>query len=245
MLESLSPENLLIIDIETVPVVSHVNQLSDSQRSLWRDKANRLIERSEHIEENQLFFDSAGILAEFGKVICIGIGILRKQKAEEHYSMRIKSISGDDEKLILTSFNELLTKSFSSNDDMQLCGHNIKEFDVPYLCRRMLINGIKLPALLDISGMKPWQVAHVDTLHLWKFGDYKHYTSLKLLCSVLNVPSSKEDIEGKDVGRVYWMENGLARISSYCQRDVLAVAQLMMRFKGLPLLEENNITIVD
>ena len=126
-----------------------------------------------------------------------------------------------------------------------LSGHNIKEFDVPYVCRRMLVNGIKLPNILNIFGKKPWEVLNIDTMDLWKFGDYKSYTSLKLLAALFGIATPKDDIDGSDVGKVFWIDNDLERIVTYCQKDVLTVAQLLLKFKGLPLLDDDQVTIVD
>ena len=158
--------------------------------------------------------------------------------------LRLKSFYNDDEKVILTGFKELLKKHFNTDKHM-LCGHNGKEFDFPYIGRRMLINGIKLPLLLDIAGKKPWEVNHLDTMELWKFGDYKHYTSLNLLTHIFNIPTPKDDIDGSEVHRVYWEEKNLKRIADYCAKDVKATVQLFLRFRGEDLIPEENIEIVE
>jgi uncharacterized protein YprB with RNaseH-like and TPR domain len=126
---------------------------------------------------------------------------------------------------------------------LYLCAHNGKEFDYPYLIRRILINGLEVPSILNLSGKKPWEVNHIDTMELWKFGDYKHYTSLELLATVFGISSPKDDINGSDVGRVYWQENDLQRIVKYCQKDVVTIVNLLLRFKGKPMMGEESIQI--
>lgn len=238
MLKSVQLEKIICIDIETVPQFSSLIELPDVLKMLWTKKSERLREATQSDDEH--YFHHAGIYAEFGKVICICIGIFQKVNAQWH--LRIKSFSGEDEKQLLTDFSELLEKNFSAG--YLFCGHNIKEFDIPYLCRRMLINHLPLPVLLDLSGKKPYEVSMLDTMQLWRFGDYKNYTSLQLLSTILGIETSKDDIEGKDVGRVFWQEKNLLRIATYCQKDVLTVAQLLLRFKGLELLKAENVMIL-
>ncbi len=238
MLENLNLENLLVFDIETVPQTDDFNHLPEHFKQMWEHKVRKLMKEEEVLAEN--YYERAGIYAEFGKVVCISAGYFKKENGLLKF--RVKSFAHDDETEVLLGFKHLLEKHF---DDAHhaLCGHNIREFDVPYLCRRMLINGIPLPAVLDLSGKKPWEVQHIDTMQLWKFGDIKSYTSLKLLAAIFNIATPKDDIDGSDVGRVYWKEKNLPRITTYCQKDVVTVAQLMLRFKGLPLLGEQDITI--
>ncbi len=239
MLDQLHLENLICIDIETVPAWPDFVTMPDELKELYLKKSTRLKQEGETEEEQ--FFNHAGIYAEFGKVICIVLGIFRKEK--NGYVFRMKTIAGDDERSVLMEFSELLGKHYNKADRFQFCGHNIREFDIPYLSRRYLVNRLPLPALLDISGKKPWEVNMIDTLQLWRFGDVKHYTSLKLLALILGIDSPKDDIEGKDVGRVYWKEKDLPRIIQYCRRDVVTVAQLILRFKGMPLLPPDQIVI--
>ncbi|MGB3075000.1 MAG: 3'-5' exonuclease [Chitinophagales bacterium] len=238
MLNNLHFEQLICLDIETAPGYSNFDQLPEALKELYLKKSERLKSEGETPEEQ--YFNHAGIYAEFGKAICISLGMFRKEKETGEWHFRLKSIYGDDEKQLLLEFAGLL-QHYHQSKHFQFCGHNIREFDVPYLCRRMLIHGIPLPALLDISGKKPYEVIMVDTMQLWRFGDYKHFTSLKLLATLFGIPSPKDDIEGKDVGRVYWVERDLQRIVNYCQKDVVTVAQLVLRFKGLPLMNTENI----
>ena len=240
MIDQIHLENLLCIDIETVPGYRAFASVPEPLKELYLKKSERLKQEGE-TEEDQ-YFNHSGIYAEFGKVICISLGIFRKEK-DSYYQLRIKSISGDDEKKLLGEFCDLLNQHYNNTSKFQFCGHNVREFDIPFLCRRFLINGITLPAMLDISGKKQYELNTVDTLHLWRFGDYKHYTSLKLLALILGIDSPKDDIEGKDVGRVYWRERNLQRIVNYCQRDVITIAQLLLRFKGLPLLQKEEIVV--
>lgn len=240
MLENVVPENALFIDIETAPVAGSFEDLNEDFKTLWTDKFTRQLKEDETIAEQ--FFNNAGIYAEFGKVICISVGFIKKEDTQK--TLRIRSFASDDEQTVLSDFAEVLNKYYYNADKFYFCGHNINEFDIPYLCRRMLIHGIKLPNILDLSGKKPWEIKHVDTMQQWKFGDYKSYTSLKLLAALFGIPTPKDDISGKDVGAVYWKEKNLQRIQIYCQKDVLTVAQLLMKFKGLPLFTSEQVVFV-
>ena len=233
--------DLLMIDIETVPQYPVYAQLPESWKSLWGDKISKTV--PENLSLENVYQQRAGILAEFGKIICISTGYFYTD-GNKNLSLRLKSIAGDDEKTLLRSFIEITDKWHKHNKNFQFAGHNIREFDIPYLCRRMLINQLTLPSYLSFHGAKPWEVRMVDTLQWWKFGDYKHYTSLHLLANVLNVPTSKTDIDGSQVQHVYYEEKNLPRIVEYCQKDVIVVANLILRFKNLPLLSEENIVIV-
>ncbi len=243
MLDQLTYEHVICIDIETVPVVAGLGELDENFQQLWERKTGK--KREEGVAPEDYFFENAGIFAEFGKVICIAVGIFTRDKATGQYQLRLKSFSGDEERTILQQFAMMLDQYYGDIQKYQLCGHNIREFDVPYLCRRMLVNEIPLPKLLDLSGLKPWEVPLIDTMQLWKFGDYKNYTSLHLLASLLNIPTPKDDIDGSDVGRVYWKDGDLERIKTYCIKDVITVAQLLLRLRGKRLLEEEQITIAE
>ena len=235
--------NLLFIDIETVPLYHSFTQLSELEKELWTAKINTL--RAHENETPETGYNRAGIYAEFGRVICISIGYFKYNREENTDTFRIKSFSGDDEKMLLQEFSALLQRSFNDSDHYQFCGHNIKEFDVPYLSRRLLINGIALPNMLDVSGRKPWEMNSIDTMQLWRFGDYKSFTSLKLLAHVLGIPSPKQDISGSDVCRVFYEENDLPRIAEYCQHDVVTVARLMLKFRNEKnTLEEEDVVVV-
>jgi predicted PolB exonuclease-like 3'-5' exonuclease len=195
------------------------------------------------LEESYL--QRAGILAEFGRIICISTGYFFENSSKQ-LCLKIKSIYGHDEKVLLESFLQINNKFFQHNKQFQYCGHNIKEFDMPYICRRLLINNLPLPDYLQLHGAKPWEVRMADTLQFWKFGDYKNYISLNLLAGVLGVPSSKSaDMDGSMVKKVYYEDNNLPKIVDYCQRDVVVVANVMLRFKNLPLVEESNIIVVE
>src|SRR5699024_3038620 len=171
-------------------------------------------------------YDTAAILAEFGKIVCISVGFVKKE--DEKVQLRLKSFAGDDEKKLLDDLNQLLNAHYNQKHHL-LCAHNGQEFDFPYLARRILINGLALPNIPDIAGKKPWEVNHLDTMQLWKFGDYKHYTSRNLLTNILDIPSPKDDISGADVGRVYWEDGDVERIATYCEKDVQATVQLFCR----------------
>jgi hypothetical protein len=232
MLNQVSYDKILFLDIETVPSVPDYNDLNDKMKTLWDKKSKRL--QTEEQSTPDEIYTKAGIFAEFGKIVCISCGFSTGRE------FRIKSFYGDDEKILLEEFAEMLMRYYDNRDAL-LCAHNGKEFDFPYIARRMLIKGIELPALLDLAGKKPWEVQHLDTMELWKFGDYKHYTSLELLAAVFDIPTPKDDIDGSMVGTVYWKENNLERIVTYCQKDVLTIAQLFRRYQGEPLIKEEDV----
>ena len=239
MLIDIKIKNILFLDIETVPCAPRFEDLDITFQDLWTEKT--AWQRKEEYSPSEFYKLKAGVMAEFAKIICISVGYLFAEKNENHF--RIKSFYGDNEKQIITDFNELLNSQFNKKQH-QLCAHNGKEFDFPFIARRTLINGLKLPALLDIAGKKPWEVNHLDTMELWKFGDYKHYTSIKLLAALFNIPTPKDDIDGSQVAGVYWKEKDLERIKIYCQKDTLTVAQLLLKYKGEDLISENNIEFV-
>ncbi len=236
MLENIDLRQLLVLDIETVPQYSSFEEVPGQYQNLWEHKTRFHRKDGETPAD---FYPRGGIWAEFGKIICISAGIFSSDKNQ--ISLRVKSFYGDNEETILESLASTLHKL---SENLILCAHNGKEFDFPYLCRRMLINGVQIPSQLNIHGKKPWEVNHLDTMDLWKFGDYKNYTSLNLLAEVFNIPSPKNDIDGSDVYNVYWNERNLERIRAYCEKDVITTAQLLLRFKSLPLLAPELITIV-
>ncbi len=230
MLKKIPSQKVLFLDIETVPEVGNWNELNPEWQTLWTKKVDKQLGESETPEE--FYGKRAGILAEFGKIICISCGLI-----SEDNKIRLKSFYGDDERKILKEFNELVSgKYFNSN--VILCAHNGKEFDFPFMARRMIINEIQLPSALSLQGKKPWEIPHLDTMELWKFGDYKHYTSLNLLAAVLGIPTPKDDIDGSQVASVYYDDHDLERIKTYCEKDVLTVAQIFRKFRNEPLLEK-------
>ncbi len=232
----------LFIDIETVSEYSVYDDLPDHYKALWKRKASLLMkfDDSATTEDYALAYkQKAAIFAEFGKVVCISCGFLSDE------GFRVKSLYGNDEIELLNSFADLLSHHYSNPNDYYLCGHNIKEFDIPYLCRRMVKHGSFMPNMLDIAGKKPWQTEHlIDTLVLWRFGDYKNYTSISLLTAMLDIPTPKDDIDGSMVGDVFWKENDIERIAAYCAKDVITVAQIMMKYCGRPLIKDEDIVIV-
>ncbi len=234
MLYKLNLSKILFLDIETVSQYPSYNDLDERAKELW-DKKARYIKSSEEDTAESLY-SRAAIYAEFGKIIVVSVGFFNGNE------FRIKSFYGDDEKILLEELVQLLQRFYNLQDDI-LCAHNGKEFDFPYLSRRMLINGISLPYILQIAGKKPWEIRHIDTMELWKFGDFKSYTSLDLLTYIFDIPTPKDDIDGSMVGKIYWEENDLERIKNYCQKDVLAIAQLLLRYINEPLIKEENIVI--
>ncbi|MGY0425400.1 MAG: 3'-5' exonuclease [Polaribacter sp.] len=231
--------SILFLDIETVPQKEHWNLLSKTTQALFETKT-RYQRKDEFTEEE--FYERAGIWAEFGKIICISVGYF--VTVENKNQFRITSFYGDDEYQILSDFKTILNTHFSKPTHL-LCAHNGKEFDFPFIARRMIVHKITLPKKLNLFGKKPWEVPHLDTLELWKFGDYKHYTSLKLLTSVLGIPSPKDDIDGSEVASVYYKEKNIERIVTYCEKDTIAVAQVLLRFSNEDLLEKKDIISVN
>lgn len=229
MLKKLSPNKILFLDIETVPEVGDWNNLPSNWKELWTKKIERQLPEGQTPEE--FYGKRAGILAEFGKIICISCGIIVDEN-----KFHLTSFYGDEEYKILTEFNQMLAANYFKSSPI-LCAHNGKEFDFPFIARRMLINEIELPFVLQLQGKKPWEIPHLDTMELWKFGDYKHYTSLNLLATVLDVPTPKDDIDGSQVADVYYTEQNIDRIKNYCEKDVLTVAQIFRRFRNEALLE--------
>jgi hypothetical protein len=241
--------NILFLDIETAPAVAEFDDLSEELQEIWGIKCRTILRRTEEeIEFDDMaetFKTRAGIYAEFGKIICISVGFLTRQPDSSEPILRLKSFSNHVEAVVIDDFTDLLTRHFNNPDKFAICGHNIREFDIPYICRRSLVNQLPLPRMLDIAGKKPWETKHLlDTLEMWKFGDIKNYTSLRLLAALFDIPSPKDDISGADVGRVYWEDRDLDRIATYCEKDVLATVQLFLRLKRLPLLREDQVIVV-
>ncbi len=225
-------EHILFIDIETVPIHYQYSQLSDTTKELW-DKKMMYIKDGTSEEQ----YAKAGIFAEFAKVICIGLGFMSGGK------FRTKAIAGDSEKEILTEFSQLLNQHFYKEEHL-LCAHNGKEFDYPFLCRRLLVNQLPLPKLLQIQGFKPWNVKHLDTMEMWRFGDIKNFTSLNLLAHIFNVPSPKDDIDGSQIAEVYYKEKNLERIKIYCLKDVITLIRIYQCLKGLAPIKDDDVLYV-
>ena len=234
MIQRIQYSKILFLDIETVPQTDDWNLLSERTQALW-EKKTAYQRNNNEISPEEFYHERAGIMAEFGKIVCISVGIVVKDSF-----IHIKSFYGHDEKKLLEDFNSMLIENFSKPDHI-LCAHNGKEFDFPYIARRMMINQIEIPAILQLFGKKPWEIPHLDTLELWKFGDYKHFTSLKLLCKVLGIPSSKGDIDGSQVGHVFYVEKDIDRIVTYCEKDTIAVAQIFLRLRREDLLIDEEI----
>ena len=231
--------NILFLDIETVPQFPGYSSMPEDWKQLWDTKSVSLIKYHEG-QTNETLYPRAGIYAEFGKIVCISCGVLQGNGGQR--KIIIKSFAGDDEKVVLQQFVDMLNK-WNLGEPKYLCAHNGKEFDFPYLCRRMIINSLPVPATLNISGKKPWEVNHLDTMELWKFGDFKSFTSLNLLAYTLGIATPKDDIDGSMVWEVYWKEKNLERIVTYCQKDVVTVAQILLRMMGESLIKPENVEI--
>ena len=240
MLHNLNIEEILFIDIETVPLAPEYTELTEKWQKLWEHKMQYQIDNGEPAED---LYDRAGIYAEFGRIICISAGYVTQKKGEPRF--RVKSFYDEDEKTLIQNFFNALSR-FSKAGKRRLCAHNGQEFDFPYISRRALVNNLTLPKVLDIAGAKPWEVKDVliDTLQLWKFGDYKHYTSLSLLCELFNIPTPKDDIDGSQVAKVYWEDNDIDRIIQYCEKDTLAVANLLLKYRGDKIIPFENLESV-
>jgi 3'-5' exonuclease len=235
-------KNLLFIDIETVSAENSYNLLSDRFQKLWKHKAS-FLKNEKNLTIEEQYFDRAAIYAEFGKIIVIGVGFFYWDEAN-NLCLKTKTLVADNEKELLQEFKKLLDQRFKSKD-LALCAHNGKEFDFPYLCRRMLVNEVSLPKALDFSGKKPWEVPHYDTLEMWKFGDKKQFTSLEMLATLFDIKSSKNEMSGDEVNHEYYNENNLAKIREYCLEDVVALAQIFLKLNAIDVVEEANIERID
>jgi uncharacterized protein YprB with RNaseH-like and TPR domain len=238
MLDNIRIEDVMFLDIETVPGSPAHELLDPVLQTLWNKKSKQFRTPEQTSAD---VYERAGIYSEFGKIICISVGVIKEKNP---ISLRLKSFYGDDEKTILTDFSAMLLKFSKGNRESLLCAHNGKEFDFPYIARRMIINGLVIPEILDNAGKKPWEIKLLDTMDLWKFGDYKNYTSLELLTTILGIPTPKDDIDGSMVAGIYYVENDLERIVRYCEKDVLAIAQVMLRFMNMPKIENEDIESV-
>ncbi len=239
-------DDLIVIDIETASVEASFNLLEAHWQELWQEKTAKII--PEGLTAADFYPMRAGVMAEFSKIVCISIGYFIK---EQNLKIRVKSFYGDDEKKILTDFLQTISKIESFNNRWCFAGHNIKEFDIPFICRRLLVNNTAIPTYLDFQNMKPWETNIIDTFQYWRFGDYKNYTSLKLLAAAMNVPSSKDDIDGSMVGELFHSGDeaqrkiNIKRIAVYCQKDVVTTANIILRFKNIPLLHVDDVEVVE
>lgn len=236
-------QDVLFIDIETVPQYPSFNEVPAHWQTLFLQKVNKQTTETE-IDPVQLYYDRAGILAEFGKVVCISTAILSFNDSGMPNELRVKSFAGNHERQILEQFVQVCNKLYQKHGSIQFAGHNIKEFDIPFICRRLLVHGLALPTYLQVQNKKPWEVQWFDTLHMWRFGDYKNYISLHLLANVLQIPTSKDDIDGSMVQHVFYRDNDIQRIITYCQKDVVLVANIILRFQQIPILQANQISTV-
>jgi 3'-5' exonuclease len=238
MLEKIKIHDVMFLDIETVPVSTSFELLNSSMQNLWEKKSRQFRSPEQTAQD---VYERAGIYSEFGKIICISVGLVREKNP---FRFRLKSFYGKDEKTLLTEFSGMLNKFSGNNTESLLCAHNGKEFDFPYIARRMIINRIPLPDILNNAGKKPWEIKLLDTMDLWKFGDYKNYTSLDLLTTILGIPTPKDDIDGSQVAGIFYKEDDIERIVRYCEKDVLAIARILLRFMNLSGIEDGNIESV-
>ena len=238
MLQNINYNKILFFDIETVPLTYEFKDLEERAQGLW-DRKTRFLQERDDLSPDELY-EKAGIYAEFGKVVCISMGFVLQKDGETQ--IRVKSIANENEKILLQEYIDLLN-SYYNSPDFLFCAHNGKEFDIPFLCRRILINGLKLPFILNVAGKKPWEIKHLDTMELWKFGDFKNYTSLDLLTYIFNIPTPKYDMDGSQVAKVFYEEKNLDRIIHYCEKDVIATIQLFRKYQGDSIIDEEFIQI--
>jgi len=239
-LQSINLEDLVFFDIETVPLSEDLTELPEELQAIWRTREQPRVPEGSDVEA--WYQNRAGLFAEFGQVVCISMGFFTRTRDGRQF--RVKTMAYPEEEMVLEEFAQVLHKHYPSLSRHRLCGHNIKGFDIPFLCRRMLIRGMELPAQLDIVGLKPWEVQHVDTQELWQFGDRRSAASLRLLAAIMGIPSPKSDIDGSEVGRVYWQENDLDRIAAYCARDVVTTARIVLYLRDRETLGDEAVFTV-
>lgn len=240
MLNDIRKEQILFLDVETVPQYKDYSSIPENKKKFWNHKASFLSKNEEQTPE--ILYERAGIYSEFGKIICISSGFIKSVNG--NYELHIKSIHSHDERTILSQFLDILKKLDQSPQKWYLCAHNGKEFDFPYISRRLLVNGLSVPNLLDVRGKYAKEIQLLDTMEMWKFGDYKSFVSLDLLADIFNIPSPKDDIDGSMVRQVYYEEDNLQRISEYCSKDVVTLAQVLMRYKAEPFITAENIKMI-
>lgn len=233
--QTLPLDHILFLDVETVPQCAVFDDLDPDFQHLWNKKSALFRKETETAAD---VYQRAGIYAEFGKIVCISVGMVRFREKVPY--LRLKSFYGNDEGVILKQFTELIAK-VSTHNTLWLCGHNVKEFDIPFVARRILVNGLALPEVFNVSGKKPWETTFIDTLEMWKFGDYKHFTSLELLTKIFGIQSPKDDIDGSQVAQIYYESLDVERIARYCEKDVIAVVQLLLKFRGNALIPNDLI----
>ncbi len=238
-MQHVSIHDMIFIDIETVSVSPDFSALDNSWKELWEEKTKRNLPAD--VSPGEFYEQRAGVMAEFSKVVCISMGYFLR---EENLKLRVKSYYNAEEKLLLQEFLQTMNRIEAHSRSWNFVGHNIKEFDIPFICRRLIVNDIAVPSFLDFQNMKPWETNIIDSFQYWRFGDYKNYTSLKLLAATLGIPSPKEDMDGSKVGKTYWQENDIKKIAEYCQRDVLTVANIILKFKNLPLIHQADVDYV-
>lgn len=234
-------KNILLLDIETIGIAETYDQLDERFKKEW-DRKSRFLMNSDTMTPKELFEERAGIYSEFGKIVVIGLGLFNLS-AEKELSLRVKALAGVDERKLLEDFKQLIESKFRS-DQLSLCAHNGKEFDFPYIIRRMLVNGVSLPDALNYAGKKPWEIRHIDTMDLWKFGDRKSFTSLELLATLFGIESSKSGLDGSKVNETFYKEKNLEKIIEYCKEDVVVTGQVFLKLNGFPSINKENIHLL-
>ena len=230
-------KNIVFFDIETAGSHESLDALQEDNpllATLWSKRCEYLREKFEEnkdLTDEELYLNKAALHPEFNRIVCASFG--RIAGDVDSTSMIIKSYSGDDESEILDGIDKVLTKF----NKMNLCGHNIKRFDIPVMGKRFLINGKKLPKSLMIYDSKPWELPFIDTSDIWSFGAWQEgFASLELIAASLKVPSPKDDIRGEDVHSVFWESSEHSRIAEYCAKDVKVLGDIMLKISGFSTL---------
>lgn len=233
-------QNILFLDIETAPMQGLVDGNDETMQHLWNEKIEKALANTDTEMSEEERVQQAGLYAEFGRIVCISFGMYYSDRSTGDERFCVTSLYGESEKQILENFAAMLTKKKMTVNKM--CGHNAKEFDIPYIIRRMLILGIPLPSILQIADKKPWETPIIDTMEIWKCGAYRYAAQLKLLCAVFGIPTPKDDIDGSEVAGVFYKEKNYDRIATYCEKDVVATMQVYRKLNGQKLFDTEKIT---
>ncbi len=238
-------KQMVFIDIETIRGKKTYNDVITENPALddyWQTKHTQIREKEPlsygHIEDSaEMYEKMAALYPEWGQIVCISIGQIKFDEDGNPIKFTTKSFSGLYEKILLEEFNETASKIMSKYPRMQWVGHNIKGFDMPYIIKRSLINGVRVPNVFHLQKQKPWESQLIDTNDVWKFNGWNG-ARLGLLTEILNIPSPKQDMDGKMVSDVFWEDGDLNRISEYCEMDINATANVMLRISGMDIITD-------
>lgn len=230
---------IVFFDLETASEYESLDQLAlnkPKMAELWSKRCEYLrsrFEENKDMTDEQLYEAKAALTPEFARIVCATFG--RVTFIGEDPNVIIKSYCSEHEDEVLDGIQKVFDK-FAS---LKFSGHNIKRFDIPMMCKRLLIHGRSLPKGLQIQNLKPWEMPFIDTSEVWSFGAWQEgFVSLELLVTAIGLETPKGDIKGEDVSRVFWQDGDTHRIAEYCQRDVFAGIQALLKLSGLPVVEE-------